>query len=95
MSTGNDPLVGIQIGPISFVDEGVDDVVDDSRLLLGEFVGAARGEVQPATTGRDHLKSLGVVRACIESIETGQWVDMANFYGTLGIPPAMLSAAAG
>ncbi len=65
--------------------------VDDSRLLLREFMGAARGEVEPATTGRDHLKSLGLVQACIESIETGQWVDVARFYGTLGIPPEMLS----
>ena len=48
--------------------------------------------MEPATTGRDHLKSLGLVQACIESIETGQWVDVARFYGTLGIPPEMLSA---
>ena len=42
MTTANDPLVGIQIGPISFVDEGVDQVLDTlqeragvNALLLG------------------------------------------------------------
>ena len=35
MSTGNDPLVGIQIGPISFVDEGVDDVLDTLQERAG------------------------------------------------------------
>ena len=48
--------------------------VDDTRLLLQEFVGAIRGELEPTTTGRDHLKTLSLVRAAIESIESGRWV---------------------
>ena len=48
--------------------------VDDTRLLLQEFVGAIRGELEPTTTGRDHLKSLSIVQAAIESNESGRWV---------------------
>ncbi len=48
--------------------------VDDTRLLLQELVGAIRGELEPTTTGRDHLKSLSLVQAAIESNESGRWV---------------------
>ena len=48
--------------------------VDDSRLLLQEFVEAIRQEREPVTTGRDHLRSFGLVQACIESSRTGSRV---------------------
>ena len=48
--------------------------VDDSRQLLQEFVAAIRKEKEPVTTGRDHLRSLSLVRACIESSQTGRRV---------------------
>jgi hypothetical protein len=59
--------------------------LDDSRLLLAEWVGAIRGEVEATTTGRDHLRSLSLVWASIESVETGRWVELRDLYERLGI----------
>lgn len=50
--------------------------IDDTRELLAEFLRAVRGEAEPATTARDHLKTLLVVQACIESLESGGWVAL-------------------
>jgi predicted dehydrogenase len=63
--------------------------VDDSRLLLAEWVEAIRKEIEPVTTGRDHLRSLGLVWACIESLETRNWVSLRDFYDRLGISPRL------
>ena len=52
--------------------------VDDSRRLLRELVDGARGIEEPVTTARDHVKSLRLVTACIESAETGGWVDVTR-----------------
>ena len=59
--------------------------IDDSRLLLAEFTKAVSGEAEPVTTGRDHLHSLCLVQACIESFETGSWVNLDALYKKLGI----------
>ena len=53
--------------------------VDDSRQLLAELVGAIKQEVEPSTTGRDHLRSLCLVWACIESLRTSRWVGLHDF----------------
>ena len=50
--------------------------VDDTRELLAEFLRAVRGEAEPVTTARDHLKTLLVVQACIESERSGGWVAL-------------------
>ena len=50
--------------------------VDDTRGLLNEFLRAARGQAEPMTTAGDHLETLLVVQACIESLGSGGWVDM-------------------
>ena len=50
--------------------------IDDTRELLAEFLRAVRGEAEPVTTARDHLKTLLVVQACIESEQTGRWVAL-------------------
>ena len=50
--------------------------VDDTRRLLSEFLRAVRGEVEPVTTARDHVESLLLTQGCIESLETGGWVEM-------------------
>ena len=50
--------------------------IDDTRELLTEFLRAVRGEAEPVTTARDHLKTLLVVQACIESEQTGGWVAL-------------------
>ncbi|MCY4400695.1 MAG: Gfo/Idh/MocA family oxidoreductase [Gemmatimonadetes bacterium] len=52
--------------------------VDDTRELLSEFLRAGRGEAQPVTTAADHLESLLVVRACIESLEGGDRVALRD-----------------
>jgi hypothetical protein len=60
--------------------------VDDSRLLLGEFVRSVRGETEPSTTGSDHIRSLCLVQACIASVEGGGWVRLDDVYDDLGVP---------
>ena len=67
--------------------------VDDSRLLLTELVRAIRGEVEPDTTGRDHLRSLCLIGACIESLKTRSWVVLKEFYRASGVPPSMLETS--
>jgi hypothetical protein len=60
--------------------------VDDSRGLLAEWLGAIRGDVEATTTGRDHLRSLCLVWASIESLESKRWVELRDFSEKLGIP---------
>ncbi len=52
--------------------------VDDTRGLLNEFLRAVRGEAEPMTTGADHLETLLLVHGCIESLERGEWVSIAE-----------------
>lgn len=52
--------------------------IDDTRGLLAEFLRAVRGEAEPVTTARDHLKTLLVVQACIESMEKGGWMKLRD-----------------
>ena len=52
--------------------------IDDTRGLLAEFLCAVRGEAEPVTTARDHLKTLLVVQACIESMEKGGWMKLRD-----------------
>ena len=65
--------------------------VDDTRALLGEFLAAVRGETEPVTTARDHLKSLLIVQACVESIESGGWVAMRDLNERFGLASGPLS----
>jgi predicted dehydrogenase len=64
--------------------------VDDSRLLLSEFNRAVRGQVEPTTTGRDHVRSLCLVHGCVQSIESRQWVKMDEVYESLGVTSELL-----
>jgi hypothetical protein len=59
--------------------------VDDSRLLLAEWLGAIRGEVEATTTGRDRLRSLSLVWPSIEALEARRWVALHDFYEKLRI----------
>ena len=54
--------------------------VDDTRELLAEFLRAVRREAAPVTTARDHLKTLLLVQACIESLESGGWVSPGDLH---------------
>ena len=60
--------------------------IDDTRELLAEFLRAVRGEVEPVTTARDHLKTLLVVQACIESMEKGTWVRLRDVHERFAAP---------
>ena len=67
------------------------DFIDDTKGLLNEFVTALKpsaAAVAPSpleTSGKDHLKTLALVFACIEAAETRQWIDMQDFYERYGI----------
>ena len=60
--------------------------IDDTRGLLNEFVEALEGRAALLTTGVDHLKTLGLTVACIESSQTGQRVHLSDFYRRQGVP---------
>ena len=60
--------------------------IDDTRELLAEFLRAVRGEAEPVTTARDHLKTLLVVQACIESMEKGGWMRLRDVQERFPVP---------
>lgn len=53
--------------------------MDDTERLLREFVTCVRSGRPVPCGGRDHLRTLAMVFAAIESNETGMRVDMAKF----------------
>jgi predicted dehydrogenase len=61
--------------------------IDDSAALLDAFVAAVRGGGAPPCGGRDHLRSLALCFAAIESAETGQRVDIRAFEARHGLAP--------
>lgn len=69
--------------------------IDDTRELLAEFLSAVRGESEPVTTARDHLKTLLVVRACIESMERGGWVALREMEERFRVSAPSVNTAAG
>ena len=52
--------------------------INDAASLLRAFVAACRGEAPLQCSGRDHLKSLRMVQACVTSSQTGQAVNPAD-----------------
>ena len=62
--------------------------VDDTRRLLAELLGAVQGELDPVTTGGDHLESLLLVQACIESLGSGGWVELRELRDRFSLAPA-------
>ncbi|NEX46640.1 Gfo/Idh/MocA family protein [Pseudotabrizicola algicola] len=58
---------------------------DDSIALLGAFLASLRGEVPLPCDGRDHLRSLALCFAGIESGETGRIIRMSDFYTRHGL----------
>lgn len=53
--------------------------IDDTAHLLTEFIGAVGAGTPTPCDGRDHLRTLALCFAAIESDDTGQRVDVANF----------------
>ena len=64
--------------------------IDDTRAMLTEFLDAIEYGTPLITSGKDHLKTLGLTTACIQAAETGTKVVMEDFYEELGIPKAWL-----
>lgn len=52
--------------------------IDDAVALLVSFVAAVRGEAPLECSGRDHLHSLQMVEASIQSSRTGQAIQIAD-----------------
>ncbi|HQG08949.1 MAG TPA: Gfo/Idh/MocA family oxidoreductase [Dysgonamonadaceae bacterium] len=60
--------------------------VDDTYGLLCEFVDAFQGDKELVTSGKDHMKTLGLTLACIESSLTGKRIELHDFYKRNGVP---------
>ena len=58
---------------------------DDSVAMLAEFAAAVRNGSPAPCDGRDHLRSLSLCFAGIESAETGRAVRMREFYERNGL----------
>jgi predicted dehydrogenase len=52
--------------------------IDDARSLLAACVAAFRHEIPLPCSGRDHLKSLRMVQACVESSRQGKAINAAD-----------------
>jgi predicted dehydrogenase len=64
---------------------------DDTRALLDAFIGALRDGAPLPCDGRDHLRTLAVCFAAIESSETGRAVRVAD-WAARQMPAAALGA---
>jgi predicted dehydrogenase len=58
---------------------------DDSVLLLRDFVVAVKNSTPPPCDGDDHLRSLSLCFASIESAERSTVVQMGDFYARHGL----------
>jgi len=58
---------------------------DDSAALLGAFVAHVRGGAPLECDGRDHLRTLALCFAAIESNESRAVVDVAEFHRRHGL----------
>ncbi len=59
---------------------------DDTRGLLNEFVDAVEGRAPLVTSGKDHLKTLGLTLACAQAAKRGERILLKDFYQQQGIP---------
>ncbi len=70
---------------LSHVDTGpIEPFYTDTVGLLGEFVNCLKKKIPPETSGKDHLKTLSVVLASIESAVTGKKIYLDKFMKELG-----------
>ncbi len=58
---------------------------DDTEALLGSFVSHVQRGTELECSGADHLRTLALCFAAIESSETGRTVEMADFYQRHGV----------
>jgi predicted dehydrogenase len=74
--------------PVPLEDE--EPFIDDTRKLLAAFVDSLAAGVPPSPGGKDNLKTMALTCAFIESAESGERVDMADFYRRHGVAPVEL-----
>ena len=60
---------------------------DDTAALFAAFIAAVREGGPPPCDGRDHLKSLALCFAGIESSEGSKVIDLSDFYARNGLAP--------
>ena len=65
--------------------ESCEPFYDDTAALLSAFVAHLRGDQPLECSGSDHLRTLALCFAAIESSERGRVVEMADFYRRFGI----------
>lgn len=53
---------------------------DDTHRLLDEFAACLATGAAPATSARDHLRSLAALAACAQAAATRAWVDTASLF---------------
>ena len=63
---------------------------DDTRNLLRAFVESLVAGVEPQPGGQENLKTMALTCACIESAQTGEKIEMADFYRRHGVAPKEL-----
>ena len=67
--------------------EDAEAFLDDSAALLRDFLGALRAGTPAPCSGRDHLITLALCFAGIESSETGRAIVMKDYLAQHGIAP--------
>ena len=68
----------------------IEPFITDTKRLLVEFRESWKGSRSPETTGKDHLKTLSTILACIESSVKGLKIDVDKFQRGLEFPQRWL-----
>lgn len=76
--TDSEPLIPEHLASDRFL-------VDDTARLLSHFLDVIDGSAVPGPTGRDHLRTLGLLDACIVSAQAGTRVDVEAHLGQLNV----------
>ncbi|MBD3207175.1 hypothetical protein GF319_12650 [Candidatus Bathyarchaeota archaeon] len=72
---------------LTCIDTGpIEPFVTDTRFLLEEFYQCCKEGKNPETSGKDHLKTLLTVLACIRSSEQGKKVNLREFKEEIKAP---------
>lgn len=76
--TDSEPLVPENLTPDRFL-------IDDTVRLLDHYVDVIEGLAEPGPTGRDHLRTLGLLDSIVVSARTGTRIDVEAHLDTLGL----------
>jgi len=59
-------------------------LIDDTKGLLDEFVSCVNQGLAVRTSAHDHLGTLALLEACVQSNAEGTWVDLADVFASHG-----------